>query len=148
MATVAIAGQGFQLSVTVGTSPVVVTPIGQLRTAKRSGSKTRILDITNTDSPRIGSGLIYEETLPTQISPGDIDFTGIMNPDDPSQILLQTLQDAGSLNAWTIELPNEAGHWAFNAYVSELSFDIDYSKEISFSGKLSCSGSVVYTSGS
>ena len=143
MATQAIQGQGFQLSVTVGTSPAVVTPIGQLRTAKRSGSKTKIVDITNTDSPSS-----YEETMPTIISPGDVDFTGVFGPDDTSQILLQTIQDARTLNTWKIELPNAAGHWAFTAYVSEIAMDIDYSKEVTFSGKLSISGPVIYTSGS
>lgn len=143
MATNAIQGQGFQLSVTVGTSPAVVTPIGQLRTAKRSGSKTKIVDITNTDSPSS-----YEETMPTIISPGDVDFSGVFGPDDTSQILLQTIQDARTLNTWKIELPNTAGHWTFTAYVSEIAMDIDYSKEVTFSGKLSISGPVIYTSGS
>jgi predicted secreted protein len=138
-ATNAIAGQGFQLSVLL--SPPVA--IGQLRTAKRSGSKTKMIDITNTDSPGA-----YEETLPTIISPGDVDFSGILDPASTSQAELQTLQDARSANSWKIELPNAAGHWTFTAYVSELAFDIDYSKEVSFSGKLSISGTVLYTSGS
>jgi predicted secreted protein len=141
--TQAIAGQGFQLSVTTSISPVTVVSVGQLRTAKRSGSKTKILDITNTDSPSA-----YEETLPSIISPGDVDFSGIFDPNSTSQVELQTLQDARSLNAWVIELPNSAGNWAFNAYVSDLSFDVDYSKEVTFAGKLSISGPVVYTSGS
>ena len=141
--TQAVVGQGFQLSVTSGTSPVVVTAIGQLRTAKRSGSKVKMVDITNTDSPGA-----YEETIPTIISPGDVDFTGVFGPDDESQILLQTLQDARSLNDWKIELPNEAGHWDFSAYVSEIAMDLDYSKEVNFSGKLSITGPVIYTSGS
>jgi predicted secreted protein len=140
--TVAIAGQGFQLSVQTSASPLTVLAIGQLRTAKRSGSKTKILDITNTDSPSC-----YEETLPSIISPGDVDFSGIFNPSDTSQIELQTLQDARSLNGWTIALPNEGGEWAFTAYVSDLSFDVDYSKEVTFAGKLSISGPVVYTPG-
>jgi hypothetical protein len=149
--THAVVGQGFQLSVATGTSPVVITPIGQLRTAKRSGSKTKILDITNTDSPRVGTGLIYDEMLPVSVSPGDVDFSGIMNPSDTSQILLQTLQDAGTLSAWTISLPASgsppvpAGVWSFNAYVTEIAFDVDYSKEVSFSGKLTITGPAVYT---
>jgi predicted secreted protein len=141
--TQAIAGQGFQLSVTTLTSPPTTIAIGQLRTAKRSGSKTKILDITNTDSPSA-----YEETLPSIISPGDVDFSGIFDPASSSQEELTSLQDARSLNAWTIELPNAAGNWTFTAYVSELAWDVDYSKEVTFSGKLSISGPVTYTSGS
>ena len=148
MSTVAIPAQGFQLSVLTGTSPLVTTPIGQLRTAKRSGSKTKMIDVTNTDSPGC-----YEETLPTIISPGDVDFSGVFGSLD-SQIELQALQDARTLNSWVIELPpipgnlTPAGHWSFSAYVSEIAFDVDYSKEVSFSGKLSISGTVLYTSGS
>jgi predicted secreted protein len=149
MATDAVVGSGFKLSVSVGTSPVVVTEIGQLRTAKRSGSKTKMVTVTNTDSPHVVSGgLIYEETLPTIISPGDVDFSGVFGPDDASQVLLQELQDLGSLNVWTISLPNARGHWAFSSYVSDISMDVDYSKEVSFSGKLSISGPVIYTAGS
>ena len=97
--------------------------------------------------------MIYEETLPSMISPGDVDFSGIFNPGDSSQILLQTLQDAGTLSAWVIDLPVNAnpeleGNWAFSAYVSELAFDVDYSKEVTFSGKLSISGPAVFTAGS
>ena len=147
--TDAVVGSGFQLSVSVGTSPVVVTENGQLRTAKRSGSKTKMVDITNTDSPRVVSGgLIYEETLPTIVSPGDVDFSGVFGPDDASQVQLQQTQDHGDLNVWTIALPNARGHWTFSAYVSEISMDVDYSKEVTFSGKLSISGPVIYTAGS
>jgi hypothetical protein len=147
--TDAVVGSGFQLSVSVGTSPVVITEIGQLRTAKRSGSKTKMVTITNTDSPRVVSGgLIYEETLPTIISPGDVDFSGVFGPDDASQVLLQELQDLGSLNVYIISLPNARGHWTFSSYVSDISMDVDYSKEVTFSGKLSISGPVIYTSGS
>jgi predicted secreted protein len=142
-ATKAISGQGFQLSVTTSLSPVTVVAIGQLRTAKRSGSKTKMIDVTNTDSPSA-----YEEQIPSIISPGDCDFSGIFDPASASQTELQTLQDARSLNAWKIELPNAVGNWVFNAYVSDLAFDVDYSKEVTFSGKLSISGPVVYTSGS
>ena len=143
--TVAIAGQGFQLSVSIG-SPAVVTAIGQLKSAKRSGSKTKILTITNTDSPGC-----YDEYLPTTITAGDIDFSGIFAPDDTSQILLQSLQDARSLNAFKLALPTSgspavaAGHWAFNAYVTELASDVEFDKEVGFSGKLTITGTVVYT---
>lgn len=142
-ATDAIQGQGFQLSVTTIVSPFTTITIGQLRSAKRSGSKTKMVDITNTDSPSA-----YEEMLPTTISPGDVDFAGVFGPSDTSQVELQTLQDARSKNTWKIELPSARGHWAFDAYVSELAFDIDYSKEVSFSGKLTINGPVTYTIGS
>jgi hypothetical protein len=148
--TDAVVGSGFTLSVSVGTSPVVVTPIGQLRTAKRTGNKTKMVDISNTSSPRaVAGGLIYEETIPTIVGPGDVDFSGIFGPLDTSQVLLQSIQDLGSLNVWTIALPNSRGHWTFSAYVSECaSIDVDYSKEVAFSGKLSISGPVAYVSGS
>src|SRR6202034_3127111 len=121
MATDAVVGSGFQLSVSVGTSPVVITEIGQLRTAKRSGNKVKMVDITNTDSPRVvDGGLIYEETLPTIVSPGDVDFSGVFGPSDASQVLLQETQDLGSLCVWTIALPNSRGEWVFSAYVSEI----------------------------
>ena len=76
-----------------------------------------------------------------------------MNPDDASQILLQTLQDQGTAADWTITLPpfpggdTSVGNWAFTAYVSDLSFDIDYSKEVTFAGKLSITGPAIYTAG-
>lgn len=142
-ATDAVQGQGFKLSVVPIVSPFSPITIGQLRTAKRSGSTTATVKITNTDSPSA-----YEEILPTIISPGDVDFSGVFGPDDASQVELQTLQDARSKNIWTIELPNTRGHWTFSAYVTNLAFDIDYSKEVSFSGKLTITGPVVYTAGS
>jgi predicted secreted protein len=55
------------------------------------------------------------------------------------------LQDQGTLAAWTIALPNSVGEWAFNAYVTDLAFDVDFEKAVTFSGKLTCSGAVVYT---
>jgi predicted secreted protein len=140
MSTKAIQGQGFQLSVTTSASPLTVVAIGQLKTAKRSGSKTKMVDISNTDSPSC-----YEETLPTMISPGDCDFSGVFDPASVSQATLITLQDARTKCSWKIELPNTAGNWVFSAYVSELAFDIDYAKEVTFSGKLSISGPVTYT---
>jgi hypothetical protein len=116
MATDAVVGSGVQLSVSVGTSPVVITEIGQLRTAKWSGNKVKMVDITNTDSPRVVSGgLIYEETLPTIVSPGDVDFSDVFGPDDASQVLLQETQDQGTLNVGTIALPNSRGFWTFSA---------------------------------
>lgn len=143
MSTDAVVGQGFQLSVTTSLSPLTVVTIGQLRTAKRSGSQTKMVTITNTDS--VGA---YEEVIPTIINPGDVDFTGVFGPNDASQVELQELQDARSLNTWKIELPNARGHWTFSAYVSDISMDIDYSKEVNFSGKLAISGPVIYTAGS
>jgi predicted secreted protein len=108
-----------------------------------------MVDITNTDSPRVVSGgLIYEETLPTIVSPGDVDFSGVFGPDDASQILLQEAQDQGSLNVWTITLPNSRGFWTFSAYVSEIPMDVQYDKEVTFAGKLSISGPCIYTAGS
>jgi hypothetical protein len=154
IATVAVPGLGFTLSVVTGTSPIVTTTIGQLKEVKRSGAKTKMINITCTSSPRIGTGLIYEETMPIMIGPGDIDFSGIFNPGDLSQISLQTMQDAGTLGEWTIELPlnpaNTAleGHWTFAAYVSDLSTSLSFDKEISFSGKLSITGPPVFTPGS
>jgi predicted secreted protein len=135
-ATIAIQGQGFVLSVLL--SPPIA--IGQLRTVKSSGSKIKMADITNTNSPSA-----YEEILPTIISPGTISFTGVLNPSDTSQIELQTLQNNRTLSPWKIELPNAAGNWTFSAYVGSWAWDVDYSKEVTFSGSLDISGPVTYT---
>jgi hypothetical protein len=155
MATDAVVGSGFILSVTTGTSPVVVTEIGQLKTASRSGTKVKMENITNTTSPRIvPGGVIYEEIIPTTASGGTVAFSGVFGPDDASQTLLQTIQDSGELNVWTITLPPAAGgitprgHWTFSAYVEDIAQKIEFDKAVEFSGSLALSGPCVYTSGS
>jgi hypothetical protein len=147
--TDAVVGSGFTLSVAVGTSPVVNTSVLQLRSVKRSGNKTKMVDVTCTSSPAaVSGGLPYEETRPTIISPGTISITGIFGPADASQALMQTLQDEGTLNTWTIQLPNTRGEWVFSAYVSEGGvIDVEFNKEVTYSAALSISGPVTYTSG-
>ena len=98
------------------------------------------MDISNTDSPSA-----YEETIPGMIAPGDLDFSGVFVPDDSSHVELRTLQDARTKNNWTIQLPDKRGNWTFSAFVSELSYDTEYDKPVTFSGKLSISGPVTWT---
>jgi hypothetical protein len=149
MATDAVVGSGFTLSVSVGTSPPVITEIGQLKTASPGSTKVKFETITNTSSPRVGgTGVIYDEIIPTTASAGSVSFSGVFGPDDASHDLLTTLQDAGELSAWTIALPNSRGHWNFNGFVGGVSYKIEFDKAVEFSGTIDLTGPRTWTAGS
>lgn len=141
MTTVAYQGRGSHLA----TSPdgVSYTNVAQLKTIAFSGAEAAFEDITNLDSPTI-----FKEWIKTIVDAKDVSFTGILNPADPStQGLLTQLQAAGSASQyyWKITLPN-GSVIAFQGFVSGLNLvNVDYSKALTFSGKIMIVGPIVPT---
>src|SRR5438132_692086 len=103
--------------------------VAELKKIARTGGKANFADTTNMDSP---GG--YEEMLPTTLVAGEIDITGnFLGNADASQLALQTLFDAQTLNACEVVVAGGRGSFKFNAYVSEPpSFDLEFSKEQTF----------------
>jgi predicted secreted protein len=146
----AFAGQGTILSVGDGASAETFTPVAEVKTIKRSGSKADQADVTNMDSVSA-----YREYIPTLLDAGEIQFEGNYIPHDETQQNLQTLFDRRTLSNWEITLPESSievagntkpGVWSFHAFVNgspEISLDV--AKETTFSAKLKVTGKPVFT---
>lgn len=140
----AFAGQGTQLQLGSGTpaAPGSYTTIAEVTKIQRSGSKMDIVDTTNMDS--IGA---YREKLPTLLDGGDISLDCNYIPQDTTQQELQTLFDSRTLKPWQIVLPNTLGTWNFNAYSTQVDFDLMVDKAATFTAKLTITGKPVFTPG-
>jgi len=143
-------GSELEIEIPVG-SPAVLTftPIAEIQTIQRSGSKSDLVDVTNMQST---GG--YREFLATLRDAGDVSFSGNYIPNDASQQALQTLFDGATLVACKIVLPPAGtytvslGTWTFNAYVQSNDYDLPHDKEGKISGKLKITGKPTFTAGS
>lgn len=136
MATVSYQGRGSHLQ----TSPdgVTYTSVAQLRKFAFSGLKSTVEDITNCDSPSA-----FMEVLPTIINPGDMSYDGILNPTDPTTVGLSTKLQQQTLTYFKLTLI-DGSSYTFTGYVTEhVPVQVDYSKALTFAGKISITGPVV-----
>lgn len=136
--TVAYPGYGSMLQ-SGGIAGSSYTKIGQLKKFAFSGLKADFDEITNLDSPTI-----FKEWMKTNVDGTDVSFDGVMNPTDvEQQDLLINLATSGSnaLYMWKITT-TDGSTFTFQAYVSEYTFDVQYNKAITFTGKLRLVGAV------
>jgi predicted secreted protein len=122
--------------------------VAELTKVQGSGSKADVIDVSNMDSPNA-----YREKIITLLDAGEITLDGNLVAGDATQAAVQADFDGRVLSAWTIILPVDPnttvtrGHWAFNAYVTSIDFDLQHDKQGTISAKLTISGARTFTPG-
>jgi len=138
--TTAYPGRGSQLL----SSPdgATFTKVGQLQQVIPTGQKSSIVDQTNLSSP--GK---FRQVLASLVDGGDIVFTWIADPQNPTIAALGTYQRRLQLT-WFKLILTDGTQTLFQAYVSEFTPlpRIDYAKVLTFTGKLTLSGPVQFGS--
>lgn len=140
MSSVAYAGRGCKLNLQTGVSPTVWTAIAQIAKVTFSGIKITLDDITNLDSPSA-----FKEWLATgPVDPGDVTFTGVLNPASVTQGDMLSLIQAMTLSNFQITLSDNVTKIAFSGYFAEYApvANIEPSKAITFSGKIQITGPI------
>jgi|SRR5580698_2097459 hypothetical protein len=125
---------------TLDSSPGSFVRVAQLQKFSFGGLKVATDKITNLDSPDA-----FEEIIATIIDPGDVSFDGILNPETTDQADMLTLLQNRTKTGWKIVL-TDGTYYTFEAYLTEfVPANVDYSKAITFSGKLTITGAVSVT---
>lgn len=132
--TRAYQGRGSRLL--FSTDAINYLQLGQLQTITPSGSRSQIVDVTH-----MGSGP-FSQKQSVQVDGGDISFTGVLDPQDPVLQIFSKLQP-NFTQCWFRVILTDGTALYFQGFVSEfVSFKIDYSKALSFSGKISVTGGI------
>jgi hypothetical protein len=126
---VSYVGRGTQLLYSL--DGVTYIPVAQLRHFESGGSKQNLVDQTNLRAP---DNFTYP--LPVQVDSGDIDFGGVLNPEDPSYLALAEFHGSMTLVYFQVIFLDGTTD-SFQAYVSEFKpFGVAWNKLLDWSGKL------------
>lgn len=142
--TKAQSGAGSVLAIGT-TSPLT---IGEIRSIDFSGEQWSTVDVTN-----FGSGT-NAEWISTIKQNGTVKLTGSRVSTDPGQAACEAAFQSGALAAFTLTLPKNASQTTtgdvitFSALVESRDFNVDITKEISWSVSLKISGAVNLAEGS
>jgi hypothetical protein len=134
-------GAGTTLS--IGATP---TLIGEVKNIKLNGRKFDTDDVTNMSST-------VKEFIATMMDPGEVSFDFNRVSSDAGQVALEAAFSAGSLSAFTIQLPKAPSQtttgdkYAFSALVTECDYSFETTKADAGSAKLKISGTIVETIG-
>lgn len=136
--TIAYPGYGSMLQ-SGGIAGSTYTKLGQLKKFAFSGLSADFDEITNLDSPTI-----FKEWMKTNVDGKEVNFDGVLNPNDvEQQDLLTNLAISGSNSLWFWKITTTDGStFTFQAYVAEYTFDVQYNKAITYTGKLKLVGPV------
>jgi hypothetical protein len=140
--SLAQAGRGSSLG--IGATPTI---IGEIKTSGISGNSWGTADVTNFES---GSD---QEFITTIRNNGECKLAGNRIATDAGQVLVEAAYSSGAITAFTLQLPKSSAQttsgdkYTFNALVQSRSFDVDVSKEISWTVSLKISGAVTFTAG-
>lgn len=116
------------------------THILQVRKGDYSGMKAELDDITNFDSP---SAVI--ERIPTVVDPGEYSGDGVLNPQDASVQLLNTLLVAQTLVGFRLTFVDGTID-TFNGYVTEFQpATVDTKKALGYAFKFTITGPITRT---
>jgi hypothetical protein len=124
------------------------TPISELSQMDFSGQKLDLADVTNYE------GGIFKEWLATLLDSGDITYKGNFIPSDVTQAQILEYFNTATRVEWYLQLPINPltslpyGHFTFNGFVSELSWQLPIDKQAMIVGKIKITGAITYTSGS
>lgn len=146
-------GRGTTLS--MGASPAnVYTKVAQVKTFQFSGQKWSFDDITNSDSPAVGNGVL-KEPLPSEVDPGEISIGGVYLPSDAGQAMLATAFNSGNLYDFELQLPIGPGQTTtgnlmkFSGYIEDPALpDVQFDKSLTFKGTVKLTTLVAITAGS
>jgi hypothetical protein len=142
------AQQGRGTIIAIGTVP---TTIGEVKSIKRSGNEWKTDDVTNLTT----SGNSTEK-ITTIIEQGTYELGGNRVSSDAGQLALDEAFASGDATPFVITLPKtlaqttKGDSYAFDALVlsSTVPPEIDVTKTLLFSAKLSITGPVTFTPGS
>lgn len=129
----------------IGSTP---TTIGEIKTSGIAGAQWQTVDVTNFESG------FNQEFISTIRNNGSLKLAGNRVSSDAGQVLVEAAFASGVLQAFTLTLPKTAAQttlgdvYTFSALVESRDFDVDASKEISWSVSLKISGPVTLTVGS
>lgn len=136
MSSKGYAGRGAKLQ----TSPDggAYTTIAQLRRFAFGGMRTTMVDATDISSAGIA------RKLAVLFDGGDVTYSGILNPADTTINNLLTRQAGLTRTFFQLLLPDGSA-LKFQGFISEhVPADVDYSKAIVFSGKITIDGAVAF----
>lgn len=145
----AFSGAGSVLSINTGTAAApVYTVINEVISADLSGRTAKTVDVTNFSSGKVS------EFIATIVDSGSIDLKANYVAADPGQQSLATAFSALTKTMFQLQLPMSPAQtvtgdlYKFSAIVSDFSFDVDTTKQITLDCKLKISGGLVLTAGS
>jgi hypothetical protein len=149
-------GKGTTLSIGSGGQSETFTAIAQLKTIQFGGQKIDFDEISNLDSPQMGtSGTLLRERMPSAADAGTLDASGVFLPGDAGQLALDTAYKSGALTDFKIQLPKGPGQattgnlYAFSAYLAERPLpDVQFDKTVTFKMKLQLTTDITITPGS
>lgn len=157
----ATASKGFTGSKTVfsigsGGTGETFTAVAQVKTIQLSGQKVTYDDLSNLDSPTLGTSLVpLKEKLPATAEPGTLAIGGVYLPADLGYAPLMAAYKSQALTDFKIQLPKGPGQattgnlFSFSGYVSEMpNPDIQWDKTLTFKTTIELASDLVVTPGS
>lgn len=118
---------------------------------------TLIAELTNIGGPKLSVDQLevtshdsvggYREYVSTLRNGGEVAIEGNFVPTDTGQFELYTAFNDGSLDSYTIELPQGLGSWDFDANVSAFEMGAPFEGKLTFTGTLRISGPSELTAG-
>jgi hypothetical protein len=114
---------------------VTYTSLGQMQQFEHDGSKQTLVDQTN-----IGTVDNFTRAIAVRVDAGEIDLTGVLDPQNPTYLAVQQFHVGNTLVYWRVRLV-DGSTFTFQAFVSEFkAFSAKVNKIYMWSGKLRLSG--------
>ena len=149
-------GKGAVLTVSSGGGAPTWTAVAQLKTLQFAGQKINFDDITNMDSPALGTSLIpLKESIPGTADPGTVALAGIFLPSDAGYGMLEAAYLTQAQTDFKIQLPKGpnqtvAGNlYAFSGYVvDQPNPDVQFDKTLTWKTTIQLNTGITVTLGS
>jgi hypothetical protein len=132
------------------------TAVAQVKTLQLNGQKVTYEDISNLDTPLLGSSAVpLKEKLPVTAEPGTLAIGGIYLPADTGYLALVAAYESQALSSFTIQLPKGPGQtttgnlFTFSGFISELPLpDVQWDKTLTFKTTIELNTDIAITPGS
>jgi hypothetical protein len=146
-------GKGAVLSIMVSST---ATPVAQIKTLQLNGQKVSYDDISNLDSPALGTSLVaVKEKLPATAEAGTLAISGIYLPANAGYEALAAAYLTQALTTFTMQLPIVPGQttsgnlYSLSGYVSEAPHpDVQWDKTMMFKCTIELAANPTFTQGS
>jgi len=126
-----------------------------MKTYSFSGQSIKFDDITNLNSPLLGTTVTVEESLPATFDPGMLTASGIYIPSDPGQLAITNGFTAVALLSFRVQFPiagtqtTTGNLYTFSGYIQDDPLpDADYSKATPIKFTIKIVTPIVKTQGS
>jgi hypothetical protein len=132
------------------------TALAQVKTLQLSGQKVSYEDISNLDTPTLGTSAVpLKEKFPATAEPGTLAIGGVYLPMDAGYQALAAAYESQALSTFTIQLAKGPGQttqgnlFTFSGYVSEMpNPDVQWDKTLTFKCTVELNGDIAVTVGS